>query len=151
MSLSGTIQGNRITATIQAAMPAGSANYSITGLSFPDFSVADGTTFAAINGGLPVTVVGPTAPALLNFAISPSGTWAGYVSLSDGTAIFYETNFNDYNAAPVGVLDGYGVYLFVEYSGIALLPQTATVTIRNASDGNVVLDTFTVTFNPEPA
>lgn len=134
------------------AMAAGSAAspYTITSFAVPNFSSDDGSTYATINNNTPVSVVGPTQNADLSFTFSPSVGWFGELAINDGSGVIWEGDFDSYNASPQGVLGGWTIQLFISYVGASTLPQAATVTVRNVSDGNVIVDTFTVTFNPEP-
>lgn len=60
------------------------------------------------------------------------------------------TSLNDLNSANAEVVSSDLIYVYAEYFGIETLPQSTTLTIRNATYGNEIVWQITVTVNPEP-
>lgn len=60
------------------------------------------------------------------------------------------TSLSAMNSGNAAVEAGEVLYAYTEYVGIETLPQSTTLTIRNATYGNEIVWQITVTVNPEP-
>lgn len=154
MSLSGTLQGNGITATLQATLPPSNPPQYIAPFNWPNYSSTESTIFDV--GTIDGVVNGASVPTTLLFGSTGYSTpfgWYFWISIARpaGTAnLIFEGTIDDYNASPVAVQHGDGIGLNVEYAGVGLLPQFVTMWCQNTFDNGQIYG-FQVRFDPEPA
>lgn len=156
MSLSGTLQGNGITATLQAALPGPSAP-TLTAVGWPASFVAESNSNETAP---PLRIDGATSPQTLRMSVSLPGIndsvdiYSIYVydSLETSTgepAVFYSVEaFNAANGQLVGLQSL--IWIMCDYTGSEMLPRTITVTLTHL-ERNAVVGSFDFTFNPAPA
>lgn len=152
MSLSGSIQGNGITATIQTEMAAGSAGPTLTANGWP----AGFTAIGYSNETWPkLRIDGATSPQSLAISVtlpSPNDSVDIYtIAIDDGTTTtgtWY--SIGDFNSATgQAASNPMYMHLLADYNGTEILPRTITFTVSHVQ-ANAVVGTFTFTFNPEP-
>jgi hypothetical protein len=149
VSLSGTLQGNGITATLQAALPGPSAP-TLTAVGWPA-NVSGGATFAETPA---LEIAGATTAQTLRVSVAlPSlndSVDIYFISVDNGSTMgLYD--FASFNAATGQATNNpCFVTFFCDYTGSEMPPRTITVTVTHLEQ-NAVVGSFTFTFNPDPA
>lgn len=133
-------------------MAAGSAgDYSVDPISFANMSDEYGNVdlesdIYAVDGHssplqMSVSMTNTTEITLYSIVV---WTWTGSAW---GSATYYD--ISGFNAATLPS-SKFGIAFNITRFGAGALPQTTTITLRNVSDGNVIVGSFTVAYNPEP-
>jgi hypothetical protein len=159
VSLSGTLQGNGITATLQAALPASASANIPTINPVPVPNISGDVQPVSADAYPTVSFTGHTIKPRI--AIAQTNGEIGF----EVQVAQYDPDYDEWSSYGVAYTVGeippaqipspsqyasFGLAFYFTHVGLGMLPQSSTITVTNISDGNAVLAQFTVTINPEP-
>lgn len=130
------------------AMAAAAGGSHITQIATANLST-DTAAYVEALGGF---IEGSTTPNVLQVSASTTLGWSFELGLfnADDSEVAYHYSLASWNGSNVAAEAGQHLYVNAAYVGAGTLPQSTTVTIRNASFGNEVVWIINATINPEP-